>query len=335
MAPLFLFFASLLSGVIDIHAHCAPDRVPRAIDAIDLAKLAKARGMRGLVLKNHWESTASIAYLVRKEVPGIEVFGGIDLNRSVGGMNPEAVEHMAKITGGWGRLVWMSTFDSQAQVRSDKENRPFVAVSRDGQLLPEAKSVIAMVAKYHLVLATGHNTPEEDLLLIRNARTQGVRNIVVTHAMMAPIHMSIPQMKEAAGLGALIEFVYNGLIGHYKEFTFADYARAIRAVGPEHCVLSSDMGQPANPSHPDGLQLFFEGLKKAGITDAEIAIMAKQNPARLLGLAPFQIVLERLIHGSKIVFANYGGWRTCGRCKRAAGIAAQDNRHSNRRGLLR
>jgi len=191
------------------------------------------------------------------------------------------------------------------------------------------------VAKYHLVLATGHNTPEEDLLLIRNARTQGVRNIVVTHAMMAPIHMSIPQMKEAAGLGALIEFVYNGLIGHYKEFTFADYARAIRAVGPEHCVLSSDMGQPANPSHPDGLQLFFEGLKKAGITDAEIAIMAKQNPARLLGLAPFQIVLERLIHGSKIVFANYGGWRTCGRCKRAAGIAAQDNRHSNRRGLLR
>src|SRR5690242_6659810 len=80
VAPLFLFFASLLSGVIDIHAHCAPDSVPRAIDAIDLAKLAKARGMRGLVLKNHWEPTASVAYLVRKEVPGIEVFGGIDLN---------------------------------------------------------------------------------------------------------------------------------------------------------------------------------------------------------------------------------------------------------------
>jgi hypothetical protein len=285
---LALLFASLLTGVIDIHAHCAPDSVPRAIDAIDLAKLAKARGMRGLVLKNHWESTASVAYLVRKEVPGIAVFGGIDLNVSVGGMNPEAVERMAKITGGWGRFVWMSTFDSQAQVQSTKENRPFVAVSRNGQLLPETQKVIAMVAKYHLVLATGHNTPEEDLLLIRNARAQGVKSIVVTHAMMAPIHMSIPQMKEAAGLGAFIEFVYNGLIGHYKEFTFADYAKAIRAVGPSHCILSSDMGLPENPVHPDGLMLFFDGLKKAGITDAEIETMAKQNPARLLGLEPIQ-----------------------------------------------
>lgn len=279
-----LFLASLLSGVIDVHVHCAPDSVPRAIDAIDLAKLAKARGMRGLVLKSHWEPTASMAYLVRKEVPGIEVFGGIDLNISVGGMNPEAVERMAKITGGWGRFVWMSTFDSHAQILFSKENRPFVAVAHNGQLLPETKKVVAMVAKYHLILATGHNTPEEDLLLIREGRAQGVRGIIVTHAMMAPIHMSIEQMKQAAASGAFIEFVYNGLIGHYKEFEFADYARAIRAIGPDHCILSSDMGLPANPLHPDGLLLFFAGLKKAGITDAEIGIMAKLNPARLLGL---------------------------------------------------
>jgi len=104
--------------------------------------------------------------------------------------------------------------------------------------------------------------------LIREARAQGLRGIIVTHAMMAPIHMSIEQMKQAAGSGAFIEFVYNGLVGHYKEFTFADYAKAIRAVGPDHCILSSDMGLPANPLHPDGLLLFFEGLKKAGITDA-------------------------------------------------------------------
>jgi hypothetical protein len=279
-----LLFASLLTGVIDVHVHCAPDSVPRSIDAIDLAKLAKARGMRGLVFKSHWEPTASIAYLVRKEVPGIEVFGGLDLNVSVGGMNPEAVERMAKITGGWGRFVWMSTFDSQAQVRFSKEDRPFVAVSSNGELLPQTKKVIAMIAKYHLVLATGHNTPAEDLMLIREARQQGVRGIIVTHGMMAPIHMSIAQMKEAAGLGAFIEFVYNGLIGHYKEFTFADYAKAIRAIGPEHCILSSDMGLPANPLHPDGLMLLFDGLKKAGITDSEIGIMTARNPALLLGL---------------------------------------------------
>src|SRR5580658_3647286 len=143
-----------LAGAIDIHVHTAPDSTPRSIDAIDLARLAKSRGMRGLVLKNHYEPTASLAYIVRKEVPGIEVFGGIDLNLSVGGMNPNAVEHMAAITGGYGRFVWMATFDSEAQVKYSKEDRPFVRVAQNGQLLPETTQVIAVIAKHNLVMAT-------------------------------------------------------------------------------------------------------------------------------------------------------------------------------------
>ena len=99
-----------------------PTAVARSIDAIDLAKLAKARGMRALVLKSHCEPTASMAYLVRKSVPGIEIFGGIDLNLSVGGVNPVAVEKMASIKGGWGRVVWMPTFDAENQVRYSKES---------------------------------------------------------------------------------------------------------------------------------------------------------------------------------------------------------------------
>jgi hypothetical protein len=273
-----------LAGVIDIHVHCAPDSMPRKIDAIDLARIAKKRGMRGLVFKNHYEPTASLAYLVRKEVPGIEAFGGVDLNLSVGGMNPEAVKHMAATTGGYGRFVWMSTFDSEAQVRYSKENRPFVRVSRDGQLLPEVKQVIAVIAKDHLIMATGHVSAEEGLMLIRESRRQGVQHMVVTHAMIAPIHMSNAQMLEAAKMGAYIEFVYNGLIGSYKEFTFADYAKAIRYVGVEHCILSSDMGQPANPIHTDALVTFFKGLREQGFSQAEIARMSKENPARLLGL---------------------------------------------------
>jgi hypothetical protein len=275
-----------LAGVIDIHAHSAPDSSPRSIDAIDLARLAKSKGMRGLVLKNHYQPTASLAYVVRKEVPGIEVFGGVDLNLSVGGMNPFAVEHMAATTGGYGRFVWMSTFDSEAQVRYSKQDRPFVRVSQNGQLLPETRRVIAVIAKHNLVMATGHVSAEEGLMLIREARTQGVQHMVVTHAMLAPIHMSDAQMLEAAKMGAYIEFVYNGLLGSYKEFTFKDYARAIRYVGVEHCILASDMGQPANPLHPDGLVALFDGLKKEGITQAEINRMAKENPARLLGLEP-------------------------------------------------
>jgi hypothetical protein len=201
--------------------------------------------MRGMVLKNHYEPTASLAYIVRKEVPGIEVFGGIDLNLSVGGMNPSAVEHMAAITGGYGRVVWMSTFDSEAQVRYSKEDRPFVRVSSNGNLLPETRRVIADIARLHLVMATGHNSAEDDLLLIREARAAGVQQIVVTHAIVQPIHMSLPQMLEAARMGAYIEFTYNGVAGQSREFDFADYAKAIRYVGVDHCILSSDMGQPA------------------------------------------------------------------------------------------
>lgn len=275
-----------LKGVIDIHVHAAPDSVPRSIDAIDLARIAKARGMRALVFKSHYEPTASLAYLVRKVVPDLDVFGGIDLNLTVGGMNPAAVEHMADITGGYGRVVWMSTYDSRAQVLYDKDNRPFVRISRNGQLLPETKQVLAVIARRNLVMATGHNSAAEDLLLIKESRAQGIRHMVVTHAMVEPIHMTVPQMKEAVSMGAFIEFTYNGLIGKSKEFSFADYAKAIRAIGVDHCILSSDMGQPSNPIHTDGLVAFFKGMAQQGFSQAEIDRMSKINPALLIGLNP-------------------------------------------------
>lgn len=275
---------STLTGVIDIHAHCDPDSSPRSIDAIDLAKLARARGMRGLVLKNHYEPTASLAYVVRKVAPGIEIFGGIDLNRSVGGLNPAAIERMVMVKGGWGKVIWFPTFDSENQVRYSKQDRPYVSVARNGRLVPEAEEVIALAAKYHLLLETGHSSAEEGLMILREARRAGVPQRVVTHAMLAPVHMSLGQMREAAGLGAYIEFVYNGLIGTGKEFTPADYAHAIREIGAKSCILASDMGQKGNPTHPDGLAAFFAALRHEGISQADIDLMSKTNPARALGL---------------------------------------------------
>jgi uncharacterized protein DUF6282 len=277
-------FAQTLDGVVDIHAHCDPDSMPRSIDAIDLAKLARDRGMRALVLKNHYEPTASLAFLVRKVVPGIELFGGIALNRTVGGVNPAAVERMTRVKGGWGRVVWMPTFDAENQVRYSKESRPFVRVSKDGALLPEVREVLALIASHGLTLATGHSSPAEDLMLIREARRAGITRIVVTHGMIPPVGMSVDQMREAAGLGAYIEFVYNALIGATKAFELPEYASAIRAVGPEHCILSSDLGQAGNPLHPDGLEAFFAALRGQSFTVSEIERMAKANPARLLGL---------------------------------------------------
>ena len=274
--------AQTLTGAIDMHAHSDPDGTPRSIDAIDLARLAKSRGMRAIVLKNHYEPTASLAYLVRKEVPGIEVFGGISLDLTVGGVNPAAVEWMTKVKGGYGRVVWMPTFDSEHQVTSSGQKRPFARVAKDGRLVPEVVQVIAIIAKNNLVLETGHSSPAEALLLIREARRQGVQNILVTHAMDPLVGMSVAEMQEAAKLGAYLEFKWVKPGSNDAK----NSAQAIRQVGPEFCVLSSDLGQAANPLHPDGLLAFYQYLHSQGFSENEIDRMAKVNPAKLLGLKP-------------------------------------------------
>lgn len=276
--------AGVLVGAIDIHVHNLPDDRPRSIDAIDVAKLASSRRMRAIVLKNHYESTAGLVYLVRKLVPGVEVFGGIDLNLTVGGINPAAVEHMTRVTGGWGRVVWMPTFDAENQVRYSKENRPFVSVSGNGELLPAVKQVIALIAKHGLVLATGHSSSAEGLMLLREGRRQGVQHMVVTHALNAPVLMDLPQMQEAAKLGAFIEFVGSSLAAADAEARIARFADAIRKVGPEFCILSSDLGQQGNALPPDGFGAFLVALRAKGFTVEEMDRMSKQNPARLLGL---------------------------------------------------
>jgi hypothetical protein len=270
--------AQSLDGVIDIHAHCDPDSMARSIDGLALARLAKARGLRGIVLKNHYESPAGLAFLARQAAPGLEVFGGIALNRAVGGINPAAVEQMTRVKGGFGRIVWMPTFDAENQVRKNGERRPFVAATKDGRLLPEVLEVLALAAKSGLTLETGHLSAEEALLLIDEARKAGVRRIIVTHAMLAPVEMNLDQMRRAAAFGAWIEFVRNAQV--------AAYAAAIRAVGPEHCIVSSDLGQAGNPLHPDGLAAFLDALRAQGLTQSDLDRMTKSNPAAALGISP-------------------------------------------------
>jgi hypothetical protein len=276
--------ARALAGALDIHVHSSPDDRPRSIDAIDVARLARMRGMRGIVLKNHFEPTASLAYVVRKVVPDLEVFGGIDLNLTVGGINPAAVEHMTKMTGGWGRVVWMPTFDAENQVRYSKENRPFVSIASGGVLRPEVTQVISLIAKHDLVLATGHSAPDEVLLLVREGRRLGVRHMVVTHAMNAPILMNVSQMKEAAATGAFIEFVGGSLADADAAARTRRFADAIRQIGPQSSILSSDLGQAGNALPPDGFGAFLVALRGLGFTEQEMDLMSKGNPARLLGL---------------------------------------------------
>ena len=251
--------------------------------------MARRNGMRALLFKNHYTHTASLAYLVAQQVPGIQVFGGIALNRSVGGVNPVAVERMAASTGGYGRVVWMPTFDSEHYHRVDKPNPKHVPVSKGGELLPEVLEVFDVMVEHDLALATGHSSPAESLLLIEAAKAKGIDRIIVTHPLPGPVAMSVADQKKAAALGALLEYPFNATLPADPKWggggsSLDAYAEAIREIGIEHVVLSSDLGQPMNPVHTEGLKAFLDGLLERGFTQAEIERMAMSNPARFLGL---------------------------------------------------
>jgi predicted metal-dependent TIM-barrel fold hydrolase len=69
-----------------------------------------------------------------------------------------------------------------------------------------------------------------------------------------------------------------------RRITVAEYARVIKMIGAEHFLISSDMGQMANPPHVKAMRDFILALKAAGLSQDEIDWLARKNPAKLLGL---------------------------------------------------
>ena len=272
-------------GAIDLHAHHDPDSYPRNLDAFEVVKLARDRGLRGVVLKNHWTETAGLAYLARKyATPGFEVFGAVTLDAAVGGVNPQAVRYMVDVVGNRGRIVWMPTHDSEHEVRYNKESRRFVSVSKGGALLPEVREVIAIVAQHDLALATGHVTPEEALQILQAATAAGVKRLIVTHPLLDPqfTYMSIEQLKAAVTLGAYIELTGRGVTNEGESKRRA--LEAIRAIGASHFFVGSDAGLAGSANHTDTLVLAAKSLRAAGLSEADLTAMFKSNPAFLVNL---------------------------------------------------
>lgn len=277
-----------LKGAIDFHVHQGPDSVTRAIDADDLAKLSKSLGMRGMVMKNHWQPTALLAYLMRKQVPDFEIFGGVTQNIALGGINLEAVKRMVATKGGYGRVVWLPTFDNDSPDKRAK-NMPSVPISKNGKLLPGVVELIAWIGSQPgLVLQTGHATPQEGLEIIREAKARGVKHIVVTHA--PEMGWTVEQMRQAGAQGAFLEFVYLSTLAKGQEGNLKKYAAMIRAVGAQHCIMATDLGgvPPGSnyPLEPHGFLDYMRAMHREGLSVADINRMTKTNPALALGLAP-------------------------------------------------
>lgn len=161
---------SELKGIIDIHWHLGPptyQSITRSLDAYEASIVAKRHGFRAIVFKQHYLETASWAYLISRTVEGIQLFGGVALNRSVGGINPVAVENVLSFPEGVGRVVYMPTFESE---HYNPESPVAVPISKDGELLPEVLEVLDIIEKYDAGLSTGHSSPQESLMLVREAQ---------------------------------------------------------------------------------------------------------------------------------------------------------------------
>jgi Family of unknown function (DUF6282) len=284
------------AGVLDMHVHSHPDVFGRNMDDIDVATLAKAKGMRGIVLKNHVSETASRAALVMKVVPGIEVFGGIVLNKAVGGVNPDAVEWMHRVYGSRGKIVWLPTFESDRHVKVlSKPDARGLVVAPGGQVTPEMEAILKIIARENLVLATGHVHPEEIVAVVRRGRELGVKNMLITHGFTNVPGLTMAQAKQVADMGAVIEVCFLQFLAgpnaplafltHWTQVNAKNVATAVKEIGAKSLIISSDLGQSANMTHPDGIEAAIAAMKKENISDADIDLMMRKNPARLLGLS--------------------------------------------------
>jgi hypothetical protein len=275
----------LLKGAIDLHIHTSPDVRERVVDDIEAAKQARDAGMRAIVLKCHDAITADRAYIARKVVPGIDVFGGVCLDLPVGGLNPYAIESAVKFTPRLPltKIVWMPTFDAENWVLKRGLKGKGIPIVRNGNLVSDAREVLNAIARFNLTLATGHLSVDEIKILITEAKNVGVKKIIVNHPHLDVINMTIEDQKEVAKMGAYLEHCF--IVCHQCKYTTPErVAEAIKAVGAEHCIMATDFGQATNPPPVEGMRMFISSMLALGISENEIEIMVKRNPARILEL---------------------------------------------------
>jgi hypothetical protein len=285
----FISLDHLVRDAIDMHLHPGPSPGPCRFDAIQAAQQAQQAGMKAIVLKSS-SYTAAVATIVSQLVPGIKVIGSICLNYGVGGLNYHAVENAAGLGA---KVVWMPTFSAANSINKMRalglplEGEGISLLDKAGKLVPEMDRILSIIKKNDMVLATGHISPRETIVLIKEARRAGIRKMVITHPTdkeFAENHFTIDDLKELAAMGAFIEFTLIGILPNEFCHDPAQIAQTIKTIGPEHCIVSTDLGQPQNPLPVEGMRLFIATLLHHGITQKEVELMIKSNPATLLDL---------------------------------------------------
>jgi hypothetical protein len=253
---------------------------------------AAANGFAGVVMKNHFESTASRAQLAAHAITGVKVYGGLVLNRYVGGINPRAVEVALRMGA---RVIWMPTLDSAchraafgfgggflAQSSGLETQGEGISIVRDGRLVNEAREVMALVKQHGAALATGHVSFEEIQSLVAEAEAQDFRKLILTHPYDKAPGLSLEQVVVLARPHVLIEFVFCSITPNWRFTDAATIAHCIKTLGATRFVISSDGGQAHNPMPADGYRRFVALLHAEGIGADDFRVMCRDNGDFLL-----------------------------------------------------
>ncbi len=282
----------ILEGAVDLHIHAGPDLFPRELDEEDVARQAEEIGMRAVLFKSHFTTNADRVYMLRKRFQGVGLYGSVVLNKSVGGINPEAV--FSALNLGAVR-VEMPTVDSKQHIQKLGRTYPWSEIKLPetegitildgkGELIPEIRKVAELVAAHDAILCTGHLTVPEMFALIEEAKEAGVKKVLVTHAELDVVSVSKEDQRRMADMGAYIEHSFTPCTHLRQRLDPRRIIEAIEYVGAERCVMSSDMGQPVNPIPREGFRMFVKTMLHLGIAQGDVDLMIKENPAKLLGI---------------------------------------------------
>ena len=253
-----------MKGVCDMHVHTNPDLRLRAYDDFELADAAVRVGASAIVIKTHLGFTVNRAYLTNQYVKkvygentGFTMYGGVVMNKVIGGINPEAVEKGLKLGA---KEIWLPTQSAKRHLeKMGQDPADGIELVRDGKVVPE---------------------------LIEAARDAGVKKIVITHPEWWVVDMSMEdQIRLVKDYDVILERCYaqNMGGGAYKS-NLPDNLEIIKAVGYEHVMVDTDGGQTENPNWELALEEYMQYLADHGIPEEHIYHMTKTIPYKLLGI---------------------------------------------------
>lgn len=285
----------LLHGCVDLHCHSGPNPFPRRFDHAEAAKDGERLGMRGVLVKSHHHNTVMdlLAMGDRLAASTTPVFGGIALNSTVGGINPDAVAMSLRMGG---RAVWFPTFGSARHIEAHPEGGGFptasvevpshlVEVRQDnGDLIPEVFEVLDLVKETGALVTGGHMGTDEITQLFTEAHAKGITRMMLNHPDYV-IGADEAKCRELTGLGAYIEHE----AGMYdpegtKKWDPKVLFEWIERIGPEHTVIASDLGQKDRPMPVDAYIRVATALLDLGLDEKSLRLIFCDNPAFLLGL---------------------------------------------------